>query len=81
MFKHIKELTLYYRKEAMDLGYKKTEDISKYIHKTLHACTFVGTKRELKKEFKTPKDYVVICRGLFLYAVETFNGKDYNILG
>ena len=81
MFKHIKELTLYYRKEAMDLGYKTTDEISNYLRTTLHACTFVGTRRELKREFKSPKEYVVICKGLFLYAVETFNGKNYDILG
>ena len=80
MFKHIKEITNYYKCEAKDVGCKTQEEISDYIKNTLHAYTFVGTKRELKKEFKTQKDYVIICRGLLLFAVETFNGKEYNIL-
>ena len=80
MFNHLVELTLYYKQEAIDNGYETAEQISKYVHSTLHACTFVGTKRELKKEFQSKNDYVVICRGLFLYAVEAFNGKEYNIL-
>lgn len=80
MFKHIKDLTLFYRAEAIGLGHTTNKEISDYIHKTLHAYTFVGTKRELKKEFKASNEYVVICRGVFLYAVEAFNGKEYNIL-
>lgn len=80
MFKHIREITNFYRYEALCLGYKGDQEIGDYIKKTLHACTFVGTRRELKKEFRTKKDYVLICRGLFLFAVETFNGKIYNIL-
>ena len=81
MFRHIKKLSTFYRDEARGLGYKTREDIGIYVRNTLHACTFVGTRRELKKEFKSKNDYVVICRGLFLIAVEAFNGKVYNILG
>ncbi len=80
MFRHIKDLALFYKKEARDLGYITESDIARYVQSAIHAYTFVGTKHELKKEFKSKRDYVVICRGLFLYAVEAFNGKIYNIM-